>query len=215
MDSIYSLWRKRLYQIFLPLSKRLTSAALMGSYLLMGLGVLALYGCYQTYSNTATPQQENLIADSFCFPVGPPNAKGYYNAQKFTQNDHLGEDWNGVGGKNTDLGDSIYAVANGEVMLSERADGGWGNVVIIQHTLSNGSQVESLYGHCDTMFVHQGEWVKKGTPIATIGTAFGRYYAHLHFEIRDSIGMGVRWGYHPDTTGYVNPTAFILQHNNH
>ena len=32
----------------------------------------------------------------FDFPVGKPDAVGYYNAQEFTENDHLGEDWNGV-----------------------------------------------------------------------------------------------------------------------
>lgn len=36
--------------------------------------------------------------DGFDFPVGKPDADGYYNAQDFQENYHLGEDWNGNGG---------------------------------------------------------------------------------------------------------------------
>ncbi len=36
--------------------------------------------------------REEYIVDGFDFPVGKPNAKGYYNAQKFTENYHLGKD---------------------------------------------------------------------------------------------------------------------------
>ncbi|MBL4587064.1 MAG: hypothetical protein JKX84_08430, partial [Flavobacteriales bacterium] len=32
----------------------------------------------------------NHISDGFDFPVGPPDAKGYYNAQPFGKNEHLG-----------------------------------------------------------------------------------------------------------------------------
>ena len=41
------------------------------------------------------------VSDGFDFPVGPPDAKGYYDAQSFGKNRHLGSDWNGVGGGNT------------------------------------------------------------------------------------------------------------------
>lgn len=53
------------------------------------------------------------IARSFDYPVGKPPGNGYYIAQKFQENAHLGEDWNAVTGGNTDLGDPIYAIANG------------------------------------------------------------------------------------------------------
>ncbi|MEM6687327.1 MAG: M23 family metallopeptidase, partial [Bacteroidota bacterium] len=148
------------------------------------------------------------IAKGFDYPVGKPNAKGYYNAQKFQENNHLGDDWNGTGGGNTDLGDPIYTIANGYVTFAEDYGGGWGNVIRIVHKYK-GKYYESLYAHCDKMLVKKGDFVKKGTKIGTIGNANGAYYAHLHFEIRDDIFMEIGGGYSTDTKGYVDPTKFI------
>jgi len=80
--------------------------------------------------NTITETKEVIkipIANHFDFPVGKPDAKGYYNAQKFQKNNHLGDDWNAVTGGNTDLGDPIYAIGNGKVTFAEDAGSGWGN----------------------------------------------------------------------------------------
>ena len=73
------------------------------------------------------------LADGFDFPVGRPDASGYYKARGFWPNGHLGEDWNGRGGGNTDLGDPVYACADGVVVHSRDVRVGWGNVVIIRH----------------------------------------------------------------------------------
>jgi murein DD-endopeptidase MepM/ murein hydrolase activator NlpD len=152
------------------------------------------------------------IAYSFDFPVGKPDAKGYYDYQGFTKNNHLGEDWNGVGGGNTDLGDTIYAIGNGIVTYAEDFKGGWGNTVRIVHELPDGKCYESIYTHCDTLLTSKSTWLQKGEPIGTIGTANGQYYAHLHLELREVIGMPIGNGYATDTTGYLNPTAFIKSH---
>jgi len=149
------------------------------------------------------------IAFGFDFPVGKPDAKGYYNYQKFTENNHLGEDWNGQYGGNSDLGDTIYSIANGQVTYAKDFGGGWGNTIRIVHELPNGSSYESVYAHCDTVLTMANAWVLKGEPIGTIGTAHDQYYAHLHLEIRNKIGMPIGNGYSADTTGYVNPTTFI------
>jgi hypothetical protein len=143
--------------------------------------LLFICSCYQAQekSSTATKKKKvfvynkEYIATDFDFPVGKPNGKGYYNAQKFGENYHLGEDWNGVGGGNSDLGDTIYVVANGYVKFAKDLGKGWGNIIRVDHKLSDGSTVESFYAHCDTIFVKSGTWVKKGTPIGTIGTAHG------------------------------------------
>lgn len=148
------------------------------------------------------------IANKFDFPVGKPDAKGYYNAQKFTENYHLGDDWNGVGGGNSDLGDPIYAIANGYVTFAEDIEGGWGNVVRIIHQ-HNGKYYESIYAHCDTILIKKGNFVSIGTQIGTIGNVNGQYYAHLHLELRNRIGMDIGGGYSKNTDGFLDPTAFI------
>ena len=152
------------------------------------------------------------IATAFDFPVGKPDAKGYYNAQVFGENNHLGDDWNGVKGGNTDLGDAIYAIANGYVVEAKDYGGGWGNVIRIVHTLPSKKQVESIYAHCDSILISKGDVVLLGQKIATIGTANGNYLAHLHLEIRNKVGMPIGGGYSLDTSGYEDPTKFINSH---
>lgn len=148
-------------------------------------------------------------ANGFDFPVGKPDAKGYYNAQKFQENNHLGDDWNGVNGGNSDLGDAIYSVANGYVSFAENVGGGWGNVIRIIHFLEDGKQIESLYAHCLAINVKKGSYVSKGDKIGTIGTNNGHYLAHLHLEIRDEVGLPIGGGYSTNTKGYLDPTVFI------
>jgi len=152
------------------------------------------------------------MADSFDFPVGKPNAKRYYNAQPFGENDHLGDDWNGTGGGNTDLGDPIYAIGNGYVKAAKNYDGGWGNIVRVVHFLPNGEVYESFYAHCDTLLTEAGKWVKRGEQIGTIGNVDGMYLAHLHFEVRADTSLPIGAGYSPNTEGYLDPTTFIEQH---
>lgn len=149
------------------------------------------------------------MIDGFDFPVGKPDAKKYYNAQKFGENEHLGDDWNGVGGGNTDLGDPIYSIGNGYVSHAKNIYGGWGNVIRIVHFIDRENQVESLYAHCEEIFVKKGDYVGKGQKIGRIGNNDGTYFAHLHFELRDKIGMPIGGGYSSNTNGYLDPTEFI------
>ncbi len=169
--------------------------------------MLILVGCQEKI-----PINLAYDSDGFDFPVGSPDAKGYYNAQGFTRNNHLGEDWNGVGGGNSDLRDPIYAISDGYVKYAKKGGEGWGNVIRIVHTLPNGKQYESLYAHCDKILVKKKTWVRKGQKIGTIGNVNGKYLAHLHFEIRDDIHMGIGKGYSKKTNGYLNPTKFIKKH---
>lgn len=157
-------------------------------------------------SNELTPEK---IADSFDFPVGPPDAKGYYNAQPFGENNHLGDDWNAITGGNSDYGDPIYAIANGVVTDASDHGGGWGNVIRIVHKLPNNKEVESLYAHCSEITVEVGDQIVKGKQIGNIGDANGAYTAHLHFEIRSVIGLPLGPGYASNKEGYLDPTEFI------
>ena len=155
---------------------------------------------------------KEFLANRFDYPVGKPNAKGYFNAQKFGENAHLGDDWNGLGGGDSDLGDPIYAIANGYVTYATDHNNSWGNVIRITHYLPDSMKVESLYAHCNEMLVKVGQWVSIGDQIGTIGNANGNYKAHLHLELRDEIGLPVGRGYDKMNKGYLDPTQYIESH---
>jgi murein DD-endopeptidase MepM/ murein hydrolase activator NlpD len=154
-------------------------------------------------------------AARFDFPIGSENGAFAYNAQRFTENRHLGDDLNGIGGENSDLGDPIFAVADGQVIFAGEAGPGWGNVIIVLHAYEeNGTRkfVQSYYGHVETILVTRKQKVRRGEQIATIGTAEGRYWAHLHFEMREFTTPFIGPGYRDDTRGWIDPSAFIAAH---
>ncbi len=159
------------------------------------------------------------LAKSFAYPIGKKeliteakdSRDGWYNAQDFGENNHLGEDWNANSGGNTDCGKPVYAAANGLITYADDAGTGWGNVIIITHDLPNGSKVQSLYGHLDKILKSSGT-VKKREKIGTIGNANGKYLCHLHFELRDDTCLlwdKVFIGYSPIRKGWLDPSDFI------
>ena len=99
------------------------------------------------------------LADGFDFPIGKPDAKGYYKARGFRSQGHLGEDWDGVGGGDTDLGDPIYCIGDGVVVFARDCKMGWGNVIIVRHAYRDGGtikNIDSFYGHLQRMMVRSG-----------------------------------------------------------
>ena len=93
---------------------------------------------------------------------------------------------------------------------------GWGNVIILRHAyLENGETkfVDSLYGHLDQMLVAEGALVKRGQQIGTIGNNHGMYDAHLHFEMRKNLAIGMnRSAFARDFSNYFDPTGFVEAH---
>ena len=156
------------------------------------------------------------LADGFDFPVGKPDAQGYYKARGFRSHGHLGEDWDGVRGGDTDLGDPIYSIGDGLVVFARDCHMGWGNVVIVRHSYREGGTVktvDALYGHLNSMLVHRGQAVTRGQKIAAMGNAHGLYDAHLHLEVRKNLEIGMsRAAFARDSSNYYDPTQFILTH---
>jgi murein DD-endopeptidase MepM/ murein hydrolase activator NlpD len=154
------------------------------------------------------------VANGFDLPVGKGTGEGYYVFRGYAPNAHQGEDWNGSGGGNSDLGDPVYATADGVVVYSEDYRRSWGNLVIVRHAYrgTDGSiQIcDSLYAHLDRRSVRLYQMVKRGQQVGTIGTAHGIYTAHLHFEIRKNLRIGPNQiAFARDYSNYFSPRQFI------
>lgn len=183
-------------------------------------------------------------ADGFDFPLGEGEAKGayidlatqkkhegWYIATKFIEQYalglHPGEDWNGKGGGNTDLGQPVTAVANGRVAFAAPCGQPWGNVVILEHIYYENYErrtLRSLYAHLNSFEVKEGQFVKRRQRIATIGQDPQKTFtAHLHLEMRWDAALAPT--YWPSSHGkdaaqnaawirehYAAPTAFIQSH---
>lgn len=79
------------------------------------------------------------------------------------------------------LGESIYAAASGKVAYCGNGLRGYGNLIIIKHN----DEFLSAYAHNQTLLVHEGQQVKKGQKIATMGNTESKRVM-LHFEIREA-----------------------------
>lgn len=152
-------------------------------------------------------------ADHFTSPVGSHHGALTYNAQPFLTNRHLGDDLNGIGGWDSDLGDPVYAVADGLVISAGWPADGWGNVIILLHELANGEVIQTFYGHLDSMHVPVGRQVRRGEQIGTIGTANGNYLAHLHFELRRTPSLDVGVGYADSKLGRLSGELALKKWN--
>lgn len=160
------------------------------------------------------------LADGFDYPVGKPDGKGYYVARglRLRSPVHFGEDWNGLSGGDTDMGDPIYAIADGVVMFSYDCAGGWGNVILVRHAYRDPQtgQVrfcDSQYAHLLARMAKVGDTVKRGQQIGTLGSNRGMYAAHLHFEIRHNLATGMQRESVPQTMdNWADPRSFITKY---
>ncbi|MBK8094844.1 MAG: M23 family metallopeptidase [Verrucomicrobiaceae bacterium] len=154
------------------------------------------------------------LADGFDFPVGKPNADGYYKARGYWPNGHLGEDWNGNGGGDSDSGDPIYSIGRGVVIFSQNIYKGWGNCILVRHVFREKdgriAMVDSLYAHLLQRLVNLHDLVEKGQLVGTMGGNSGQYPVHLHLEVRHNLHVGMnRMQFPRDNSVYYSPTAFI------
>jgi hypothetical protein len=155
------------------------------------------------------------LATRFDPPMGSEHGALTYNAQKFWEMNekrggrHSGDDLNGIGGMNTDLGDPVFSVADGLVVYAGEPSRGWGNTVVVAHRAPDGRQLHSMYAHLDRIDVPRGALVPRGGRIGTVGTGNGYYPAHLHFEMRASDGVDIGAGYTMVPLNRLDPTATV------
>jgi murein DD-endopeptidase MepM/ murein hydrolase activator NlpD len=141
-----------------------------------------------------------------------------------TQNFHCGHDGVDIA---SSLGSDIFSVADGQVVrIGPKSDGcvglncngGFGNFVVIKHTLPSGQKIYSLYAHMQNQtFRDIGENVNKGDIIGRVGcTGYTVPYpcgVHVHFMILSDTyeigGIGCRLGratcYNPQKL--INPIS--------
>lgn len=197
----------------------------------ISFSLIAIYFFWQTACNApeAPPNRTANqtpapppVAEKFAYPLGPTGSltqardkkDDWYNAQDFGANDHLGEDWNKNSGGDTDCGAEVFAIAAGRIVYADNAGPGWGNVVIIEHILPDGTKVRSLYGHLQKILKKTGD-VNLRERIGEVGGADGRYPCHLHLELRAAdcpAWNEAGGGYAADRKGWLDPSDFIDKH---
>lgn len=75
-------------------------------------------------------------------------------------------------------GTKIVSAMDGKVMISS-SQGDYGN-----HIKIVSGNVTTLYAHCKTLYVKEGDEIKQGMEIAEVGQTGRATGPHLHFEIR-------------------------------
>lgn len=152
------------------------------------------------------------VADRFDSPLGSEEGAFIYDAQPFNAENakrggrHSGQDLNGIGGKNTDEGDNVYASGRGMVVYTGTPSPEWGKVVIIAHRLPEGEIIQTLYAHLKNYRVHLRQLVSRGEKIGEVGSADGLYWAHLHYEAMvSSFNEAGLPGYLKGSTNRFNP----------
>ncbi len=181
---------------------------------------------------------DSTLCDGFDFPVGDKNASGTYTTEdgkRYTgwsvtgkigelnkKEIQTGENWNGKGGGNTDLGQAVYSIASGKVVFAGIVSG-LGNVILVEHRYAeNGAVITkyALYRSFNTIEVKTGDIVNRRQKIGTIGKNENDE-AHLHLEIRDFSLLNTLTNYIPNVNPktvewvkahYENGSEFIKSH---
>lgn len=179
-------------------------------------------------------------ADGFDYPIGDADGTGSYRdkatgathdgwyiatdfGEEYSLGIHPGEDWNGRGGGATDLGQPVYATANGRVLSARHEGKLWGNVIVIEHILYENHEkrtIHSLYAHLASIDVEPGDVVARRDVIGSVGQDPDKLFApHLHFELRSDTTLAPT--YWPTSQGkdhewvrahYIAPSRFIDAH---
>lgn len=145
---------------------------------------------------SVSPQLPPLAAADTYLPKESATFKGYIWPAEGVLTSGYGYRW-GRMHRGIDIaapvGTPVVAAAPGVVITSGWNDGGYGNLVEIQHP--DGSI--TLYAHNNRNLVRVGQQVDQGQQIAEMGSTGYSTGPHSHFEI------------HPSGQGAVNPLALL------
>lgn len=97
-------------------------------------------------------------------------------------------------------GTPVYALQEGYIVFTG-TKGGYGTVVTVKHQYPDVPElpiVETMYAHNSKILVNVGQYVKRGQPIALVGSTGRSTGPHLHFEVHYN-------------GGYVNPIDYLVK----
>ena len=125
---------------------------------------------------------DNLQVGAIAVPSEKPVKMAAFTSGYGTRSDpfngsvarHMGIDLAGP------IGTPIYATADGVVSASGYNNGGYGNLIKLDH----GRGVETRYGHLSAMLVADGQRVARGQLIGRMGSTGRSTGSHLHYEVR-------------------------------
>lgn len=116
------------------------------------------------------------LSNGFAMPVSGVVSSQYgYRTDPFTGNTAI---HNGIDIA-AESGSKIMASLSGKVVTAQSGNADYGNYIILDH-----GGFQTLYGHCQSLKVSEGEFVSKGQTIALCGSTGRSTGPHLHFEIR-------------------------------
>lgn len=119
--------------------------------------------------------------DGICSPIGEDWRSVVTSEFGWRQDPITGK---GAGHTGIDLakprGTPIRAALGGTVLVVRYSTTGYGYHIILDH----GGGFVTLYGHCSTLLVTEGQQVQAGDIIAEVGSTGRSTGNHLHFEVR-------------------------------
>lgn len=129
----------------------------------------------------STSSEPYMGDDGFSSPIGS-NWESVVTSEFGYRKDPFTGKLKGYGGIDLGMpkGTPIYSALSGTVMLVRYSTTGYGYHMIVDH----GGGVITLYGHCSSILVNEGEKVTVGQEIAKVGSTGRSTGNHLHFEIR-------------------------------
>ncbi len=140
------------------------------------------------------PVNEVILVGTYSSSI-PWEGEEFMNPVSGTLTSKMGWRWGRVH-KGIDIGapmgEPIYASKGGVVIAAGYNEGGYGNMVEIDH----GDGILTLYGHMSAIAVETGQEVLAGEMIGLVGSTGRSTGPHLHFEI-------IVDGYNVDPLEYV------------
>src|SRR6476659_590421 len=132
---------------------------------------------FQTWVNADRPTREDVAIPSGR-PVDSANLTSGFGIRsdpfRASAAMHPGIDLAGP------LGTPVYATADGVVDRSEWNNGGYGNLIEIDH----GQGIQTRYGHLSQRIAQAGQMVHRGELIGLMGSTGRSTGSHLHYEVR-------------------------------